>query len=512
MAINNIEPFKFWCQKVLPLVYDNSLSYYEVLCKVTNKLNEIIAVDNQQNEAIAKNADDIETLQHDVEVIQGDLQDLSQTVQNHTLELEELGITINILANNFAEEYSSLSTYDIGDVVIEGNHLYVKTANTGDFADDWTQTTVAEIAKAIEGKISTINDRIGALVSSIDSVASQIVAPYDTATSYTAGMYCSYLGDFYVCTDSTSGAFDRSKWDETNVGWELADLRADYNVLSTLLNTVSGRVDTIRAIIAETYDEEMTYNEGDYCTDLGHLYKCNSDNVTGVFDPTKWAVTTVGAELKLAMNSGGGGGGGETVPNWDEYTEYHPFDLVTYNGTLYMLTGSAVIGTFNPTQWTAVPINLMIENNQKVLNGTRASEYDGSAGYSEKEMCVHFDSNNEEYLYYADVDTSGNWDSNDWIETDVVTELIKLARYMWGFGVDTYDSTKTYNEGDLIVNYSGRVQYCKANNVTGTYDISYWEDTNIFNELANIRNRINNLNLYNGNIVDRFSTNVTEGV
>ena len=37
------EPVKFWCFKVLPLVYDDSLSYYEVLCKVRDKLNEMIS-------------------------------------------------------------------------------------------------------------------------------------------------------------------------------------------------------------------------------------------------------------------------------------------------------------------------------------------------------------------------------------------------------------------------------------------------------------------------------------
>ena len=31
-----------FCQKVLPLTYDESLSYYEFLCKLTNKLNEVI--------------------------------------------------------------------------------------------------------------------------------------------------------------------------------------------------------------------------------------------------------------------------------------------------------------------------------------------------------------------------------------------------------------------------------------------------------------------------------------
>ena len=44
--------FGFWCQKVLPLVYDESLSYYEVLCKVRDKLNELIKQDEIFGEAL----------------------------------------------------------------------------------------------------------------------------------------------------------------------------------------------------------------------------------------------------------------------------------------------------------------------------------------------------------------------------------------------------------------------------------------------------------------------------
>lgn len=46
------EPVKFWCFKVLPLVYDDSLSYYEVLCKIRNKLNELIASMSELNETV----------------------------------------------------------------------------------------------------------------------------------------------------------------------------------------------------------------------------------------------------------------------------------------------------------------------------------------------------------------------------------------------------------------------------------------------------------------------------
>lgn len=36
------QPFRFWCQTVLPLVYDDSLSYYELLSKVVSYLNSLI--------------------------------------------------------------------------------------------------------------------------------------------------------------------------------------------------------------------------------------------------------------------------------------------------------------------------------------------------------------------------------------------------------------------------------------------------------------------------------------
>ena len=47
MSNYNITSLRFWCQKVLPLVYDDSLSYYELLCKVTNKINELIENNNE---------------------------------------------------------------------------------------------------------------------------------------------------------------------------------------------------------------------------------------------------------------------------------------------------------------------------------------------------------------------------------------------------------------------------------------------------------------------------------
>ena len=36
----DLQPFRYWCYKILPLTYDDSLSYYELLSKVVDALNK----------------------------------------------------------------------------------------------------------------------------------------------------------------------------------------------------------------------------------------------------------------------------------------------------------------------------------------------------------------------------------------------------------------------------------------------------------------------------------------
>ena len=55
--MNDLRPFRFWCQKVLPLVYDDGLSYYEILCKVVDYLNKTMENVN----ALSENFDELQT-------------------------------------------------------------------------------------------------------------------------------------------------------------------------------------------------------------------------------------------------------------------------------------------------------------------------------------------------------------------------------------------------------------------------------------------------------------------
>lgn len=72
-----LQPFRYWCQKVLPLVYDDSLSYYELLCKVVDYLN--------------KTMEDVETLHGDVTSLRSAYEELQSYVNNYfaTLDVQE---------------------------------------------------------------------------------------------------------------------------------------------------------------------------------------------------------------------------------------------------------------------------------------------------------------------------------------------------------------------------------------------------------------------------------------
>lgn len=65
--MKKIEYFRFWCQKVLPLVYDDSLSYYELLCKVVDYLNSIIKDTNHLIDMVESLKTDFDNLKEWVE-------------------------------------------------------------------------------------------------------------------------------------------------------------------------------------------------------------------------------------------------------------------------------------------------------------------------------------------------------------------------------------------------------------------------------------------------------------
>lgn len=93
----NVGAFRFWCQKALPLVYDDSLSYYELLCKVVEFLNSVIADNREMINKIGELENEFNRL---VEFVNNyfDNLDLQEVVDAKLDDMAESGVLESIIA------------------------------------------------------------------------------------------------------------------------------------------------------------------------------------------------------------------------------------------------------------------------------------------------------------------------------------------------------------------------------------------------------------------------------
>ena len=138
-----LTPFRYWCQKVLPLVYDDSLSYYELLCKVLDYLNKTM---------------------HDVDTLHGDVVNL------HT-------------AYKKLQEYVNIY-FDTLDVQEEINNKLDKMASDGSLLTIISPTISDETAKWLSKNITNPTNPV---------VDKSLTVNGAAADAFKAGYYSSKL-------------------------------------------------------------------------------------------------------------------------------------------------------------------------------------------------------------------------------------------------------------------------------------------------------------------------------
>lgn len=72
--MKNNGAFKFWSQKVLPLVYDDSLSYYEVLSKVVKYINDLIENQKLLEQEVLGYGTSVEEVKTEIKLLSDELE------------------------------------------------------------------------------------------------------------------------------------------------------------------------------------------------------------------------------------------------------------------------------------------------------------------------------------------------------------------------------------------------------------------------------------------------------
>lgn len=101
---NVIQPFRYWVQKALPLVYDDSLSYYELLCKLMEYVNNMatdvntLAVDVESANEIVETAND--TISAFITTAQGQIDD---SIDEYEGDVNDAITALNTYRDNYFE-------------------------------------------------------------------------------------------------------------------------------------------------------------------------------------------------------------------------------------------------------------------------------------------------------------------------------------------------------------------------------------------------------------------------
>lgn len=144
-----LKPFRYWCQKVLPLVYDDSLSYYELLSKILDALNKAM--------------EDVETLNDDVTA----LYEAYTALQNWVTAYAE---NLQNWVNNYVETF--FEGEGIENAVDDALDRMVVSGEFGSIVNDKVASQInavvaSQLGTVVQGQLpSVVQSQIPGVVSS----------------------------------------------------------------------------------------------------------------------------------------------------------------------------------------------------------------------------------------------------------------------------------------------------------------------------------------------------------
>ena len=244
---HNQSKLRFWCQMVLPLVYDDSLSYMELLNKVVSYLNNCIQDVGNCETNIESLLEAFVNLQDYVNEITEDISPLIEEKIDEMIESGEFGeILADALATVVSPEYDSTENYVPLNYVIKDGQLYCCTANT---TGEWDSTKWRE---------TTVGDELNTLMQKVYSLNAGDVS-FDPTETYASGT----VGNKLKNLTANDVEYNSSQtYNNATVGKELSNLngainsKAEYvdlgSISSATYPTIPAQIERAFSIIAIT--------------------------------------------------------------------------------------------------------------------------------------------------------------------------------------------------------------------------------------------------------------------
>lgn len=266
-----VKPLRFCCSKVLPLVYDDWLTEYEGLCKVSYKLNEVIELVNSFQDDFKDYTDQqVDALRQEI------TQKLNKAVTELNQTMQALETKVNQqLADNEAK-MKALEDYVNG--AISDNQIWISTKIAG--LEQKITEQINYLKQYVDAQDNLlkgyIDDEIQKVIDMIPEITSVMVVnpitgklePIQDALDYLTWVfrYYAYTALGYDNEQFTAEYFDNaglSAWEYDVYGCKILHADMRFHMRSPITGEIVCYKDVINWLIAQHRANGLTASEYD---------------------------------------------------------------------------------------------------------------------------------------------------------------------------------------------------------------------------------------------------------
>lgn len=171
----DLNKFRFWCQKVLPLVYDDSISYYEVLGKMVVYLNQVIDNVNADTENVLTLKEAFDELKEYVDSIADyDIEELEEKLAQ-AIHAAEMATEAEVIVQGYANSASESAN--------NANASAINAANAATIASNSSSSAAESAQNASTSAINAANSALNAINMAESASASAATAEQAAASA-----------------------------------------------------------------------------------------------------------------------------------------------------------------------------------------------------------------------------------------------------------------------------------------------------------------------------------------
>lgn len=315
--MKKINKINVCCQKVLPLVYDESLSYYEVLSKVIQKLNELIKINNNIRDEV--HSDYLAVLEA--------AKVATEAVASVTAMRDEV-LTLKQATEQYAHDVTT-----VYNQTVEARDTAIAKANIAEHS----ASTATEKANVAQASATTATEKANIASQSANTATQKANSAQQSATVATTK-----ASEAQTSANNAKQYADEAKMSASLVGQDVIQLKQDVRNLQTSVNENTSDISSLTTEVNNNTSQIATLHSmlaGYWKTiyPIGSIYISTSST----FNPQttwggRWRKTAdgrclIGANDTYPLGTTGGEAEHTLAENELPLIEGHAFGVATYS-------------------------------------------------------------------------------------------------------------------------------------------------------------------------------------